>query len=83
LTGITANDDPKLGRVPGAGMTYTSSSNMIDLDGPLIQIFLGFLLAIIGCVLMISSPEYAEVSYLLFLIAGALVALSMIFLASA
>ena len=53
-------------------MTYTSSSNMIDLDGPLIQIFLGFLLAIIGCVLMISAPGYSEVSYLLFLIAGVL-----------
>ena len=79
---ITANDNPKTGRDPGAGMTYTSSSNMIDLDGPLIQIFLGFLFAIIGCVLMISAPEYTEVSYLLFLIAGVLVALSMIFLAS-
>ncbi len=49
---------------------------MLNLDGPLIQIFLGFLLAIIGCVVMISAPEYAEVSYLLFLIAGVLVALS-------
>jgi len=64
-------------------MTYTSSSNMIDLDGPLIQIFLGFLLAITGCIIMISFPEYSQVSYLLFLIAGVLVALSMIFLAGA
>ena len=54
---------------------------MIDLDGPLVQIFLGFLLAIIGCVLLISAPEYADVSYLLFLVAGVLVALAMIFLA--
>jgi hypothetical protein len=56
---------------------------MIDLDGPLIQIFLGFLLAITGCIIMISFPEYSQVSYLLFLIAGVLVALSMIFLAGA
>ncbi len=63
------------------GMTYTSSSNMINLDGPLIQIFLGFLLAIIGCVLMISAPEFSQVSYLLFLVACVLVALAMIFLA--
>jgi hypothetical protein len=54
---------------------------MINLDGPLIQIFLGFLLAIIGCVILISVPEYSQVSYLLFLIAGVLVALAMIFLA--
>ena len=62
-------------------MPYTSSSNMINLDGPLIQIFLGFLLAIIGCVLMISAPEHSQVSYLLFLAAAVLVALAMIFLA--
>jgi len=54
---------------------------MINLDGPLIQVFLGFLLAIIGCVLMISAPEYSQVSYLLFLAAAVLVALAMIFLA--
>jgi len=54
---------------------------MINLDGPLIQIFLGFLLAIIGCVLMISAPEHSQVSYLLFLAAAVLVALAMIFLA--
>ena len=64
-------------------MTYTSSSNMISLDGPLIQIFLGFLFAITGCLLMISVPGYTQVSYLLFLVAGVLVALSMISLASA
>jgi hypothetical protein len=67
--------------IPEKSMTYTSSSNMINLDGPLIQIFLGFLLAIIGCVILISVPEYSQVSYLLFLIAGVLVALAMIFLA--
>ena len=55
--------------IPEKGMTYTSSSNMINLDGPLIQIFLGFLLSIIGCVILISVPEYSQVSYLLFLIA--------------
>jgi len=62
-------------------MTYASSSNMINLDGPLLQIFVGFLLAIIGCVILISAPEYSQVSYLLFLIAGVLVALAIIFLA--
>jgi len=62
-------------------MTYASSSNMINLDGPLLQIFVGFLLAIIGCVLLISAPEYSQVSYLLFLVAGVLVALAIIFLA--
>ena len=62
-------------------MSYNYSSNMIDLDGPLIQIFLGFLLAIIGCVFLIAAPAYADFSYLLFLIAGLLVALAMIFLA--
>lgn len=54
---------------------------MINLDGPLLQIFVGFLLAIIGCVILISAPEYSQVSYLLFLVAGVLVALAMIFLA--
>jgi hypothetical protein len=62
-------------------MAYTSSSNMINLDGPLTQIFVGFLLAIIGCVLMLIMPEYTQVSYVLFLIAGVLVVLAMIFLA--
>ena len=64
-------------------MTYTSSSNMINLDGPLIQIFLGFLLAIMGCIIMISAPGFNELAYLCFLIAGVLVALAMIFLAGA
>ncbi|HVP97012.1 hypothetical protein [Methanoregula sp.] len=64
-------------------MTYNASSNMLNLDGPLIQIFVGFLLAIIGCILLISVPDYSQVSYLLFLVAGVLVALAMIFLAGA
>jgi len=61
-------------------MVY-SSSNMINLDGPLTQIFVGFLLAIVGCVVMISAPELSQISYLLFLIAGVLMALAVIFLA--
>jgi len=61
-------------------MVY-SSSNMINLDGPLTQIFVGFLLAIVGCVVIISAPEFSQISYLLFLIAGVLMALAMIFLA--
>ena len=56
---------------------------MINLDGPLIQIFLGFLLAIMGCIIMISAPGFNELAYLCFLIAGVLVALAMIFLAGA
>jgi fucose permease len=52
------------------------SSNMIDLNGPLIQIFLGFLLAIIGCVLMLSAPDLSQISYALFIFAGILVALA-------
>lgn len=54
---------------------------MINLDGPLTQIFVGFLLGIIGCIIMLSVPEYSQVSYVLFLIAGVLVALAVIFLA--
>ncbi len=54
------------------------SSNMIDLDGPLIQIFIGFLLAIIGCVLMIGAPGFSDISYALFLIAGILLALAIV-----
>jgi len=54
------------------------SSNMINLDGPLTWIFIGFLLAIIGCVMIIRSPELSQVSYLLFLIAGILVALAIV-----
>lgn len=57
------------------GMSYVSS-NMIDLNGPLIQIFLGFLSAIIGCVLMLSAPDLSQVSYALFILAGILVALA-------
>jgi fucose permease len=58
-------------------MSYVSS-NMIDLDGPLIQIFSGFLLAIIGCVLMLSAPDLSQVSYALFILAGILVALAVV-----
>jgi hypothetical protein len=58
------------------------SSNMINLNGPLIQIFVGFLLAIIGCVILISAPDLAQISYLLFLIAGILLALATVSLAS-
>ncbi len=54
------------------------TSNMIDLDGPLIQIFIGFLLAIIGCVLMISAPGFSNISYALFLLAGLLLALAIV-----
>jgi cytochrome b subunit of formate dehydrogenase len=54
---------------------------MISLDGPLTQLFIGFLLAITGCVILISLPEYSQISYILFLVAGVLVALAMIFLA--
>jgi hypothetical protein len=55
---------------------------MINLDGPLIQLFAGFLLAIIGCVIIISAPGFSQFSYLLFLVAGILVALAAISLAS-
>ena len=58
------------------------SSNMINLDGPLIQIFVGFLLAIIGCVLMLSAPDLTQVSYGLFILAGILVALAAVTLSS-
>jgi fucose permease len=54
------------------------SSNMINLNGPLTQIFIGFLLAIIGCVLLINSPELAQISYALFLIAFILLALAVV-----
>jgi hypothetical protein len=54
------------------------SSNMINLNGPLTQIFTGFLMAITGCVLMIQSPELDQAAFLLFLIAGVLVALAVI-----
>jgi len=55
---------------------------MINLDGPLIQLFLGFLLAIVGCVIIISAPDFSQLSYLLFLFAGVLVALAVITLAN-
>jgi hypothetical protein len=58
------------------------SSNMIDLDGPLTKIFTGFLFAIIGCVLIISAPDFSQIAYLLFLVAGVLVAVSCIALAA-
>ena len=61
-------------------MSY-GSSNMIDLNGPLTQIFIGFLLAIIGCVIIISAPDLTNLSYLLFLAAGVLVAISFMALA--
>ena len=62
-------------------MSY-ASTNMINLDGPLIQLFLGFLLAIIGCMIIISAPDFSQLSYLLFLFAGVLVALAVITLAN-
>jgi len=58
------------------------SSNMINLDGPLTQLFVGFLLAIIGCMIIISAPGLSQFSYLLFLVAGILVALAAISLAA-
>jgi fucose permease len=58
------------------------SSNMINLNGPLIQVFVGFLLAIIGCVILISAPDLAQCSYALFLVAGILLALAVVSLAS-
>lgn len=54
------------------------TSNMINLNGPLIQLFVGFLLAIIGCLLMLTSPGFMQISYALFLIAAILVALAII-----
>jgi fucose permease len=59
-----------------------ASSNMINLHGPLSWIFIGFLLAIIGCVLMIQSPELSLFASVLFLVAGILVALAVTTLAS-
>jgi len=57
------------------------SSNMINLNGPLIQLFVGFLLAIIGCVIMLSAPDLSQISYALFLIAFILLALTVVTLA--
>jgi hypothetical protein len=59
-----------------------ASSNMINLDGPLLQIFVGFLLAIIGCVTLISAPDFSQIAYALFLVAGILVSVSVITLTS-
>lgn len=58
------------------------SSNMINLNGPLIQIFVGFLLAIIGCVVLLGAPELSSFSYAHFIIAGILVALAAVSLIS-
>lgn len=57
------------------------SSNMISLNGPLTQLFVGFLLAIIGCVILLSAPELSHISYALFLIAFILLALAVVTLA--
>jgi cell division protein FtsW (lipid II flippase) len=57
------------------------SSNMISLNGPLTQLFIGFLMAIIGCVLMLSDPDLGQVSYALFLISFILLALAVVTLA--
>ena len=54
------------------------SSNMINMNGPLIQVFVGFLLAIIGCVLLIDAPDLAQISYALFLLAFILLALAVV-----
>jgi hypothetical protein len=54
------------------------SSNMINLNGPLIQIFIGFLLAIFGCVLILSAPDLSGISYACFIIAGILLALAVV-----
>jgi hypothetical protein len=51
---------------------------MINLNGPLTQLFVGFLLAIIGCVLMLVAPDLTQVSYAFFLIAFILVALAFV-----
>lgn len=58
------------------------SSNMINLYGPLSWIFIGFLLAITGCVLLIQSPDLTQFAYFLFLVATTLVALAVVTLAS-
>ena len=63
-------------------MSGYGSSNMINLDGPLVQLFTGFLLAIIGCVVIISAPDFSQLSYALFLVAGIFVALAVISLAN-
>jgi len=55
-----------------------ASSNMINLNGPLVQIFVGFLLSIIGCVVLISAPDLDRVAFALFLISGLLLAISVV-----
>jgi fucose permease len=55
---------------------------MINLYGPLSWIFIGFLLAITGCVLLIQSPDLTQFAYFLFLVATTLVALAVVTLAS-
>lgn len=52
------------------------TSNMIDLYGPLTGIFVGFLLAIIGCVLLLEAPQLEQAAYGLFILAGILVAIA-------
>lgn len=61
--------------ITGEFMGYVSS-NMLNLEGPIIEIFVGFLLAITGCVLMLTAPDLSQASYALFLIAGILLALA-------
>lgn len=85
VAGVPDGDIPRASHekpvVWGNGMGY-ATSNMINLDGPLIQIFVGFLLAIIGCVTLISAPDFSQLAYALFLIAGILVSLAVISLTS-
>jgi hypothetical protein len=57
------------------------TSNMINLNGPLTQIFIGLLMAITGCVLMITSPSLDHAAFLLFVVAGVLMALAILTLA--
>jgi len=52
------------------------TSNMIDLNSPLTQIFTGLLLAITGCVILIQSPDLDRIAFVLYLVAGILVALA-------
>jgi len=58
------------------------TSNMINLNGPLTGIFMGLLLSIIGCVLIIQAPDLTQFAYALFLVSGILVALAVVTLAS-
>ena len=63
-------------------MSY-GSSNMLDLDGPIVQMFTGFLLAIIGCMVIINDPDLTQFSVMLLIGAGVLVALALMNLANA